>query len=84
MDAGGGTIDLSAYQKIEEDTSECYEEIATPECRFMLYISMIFPFINLVITGLFCGSVYVNFYARKFLGSQFLDSFKYAVPSDHH
>lgn len=59
---------------------DSYEEIATPECKysFILYIF----YINVIIIGLFCGSVYVNFYAKKFLGSQFLDSFKYPVPSD--
>lgn len=59
---------------------DSYEEIATPECKysFILYIF----YINVIIIGLFCGSVYVNFYAKKSLGSQFLHSFKYPVPSD--
>jgi hypothetical protein len=33
VDAGGGTIDLSAYRKIVGKTAEIYEEIAIPESK---------------------------------------------------
>jgi len=35
VDAGGGTIDISAYRKNAGDSKARFEEIAVPQCRPM-------------------------------------------------
>ncbi|EDR07861.1 uncharacterized protein LACBIDRAFT_298114 [Laccaria bicolor S238N-H82] len=34
IDAGGGTIDISAYRRTSPATSQSFEEIAAPQCHF--------------------------------------------------
>jgi hypothetical protein len=38
IDAGGGTVDISAYRKVMTTKDESFEEIVRPEChpRFFL------------------------------------------------
>jgi len=71
VDAGGGTIDVSAYKKISTQKSKAFQEISVAECSsHLLYMSgysrdLTCPiFIEL---GYFHGSVFVNFRAKDFL-----------------
>jgi len=48
VDAGGGTIDFSAYRKyIKESGEEIYEEITIPQCRRYAYNGLSIAFANI-------------------------------------
>ena len=60
VDAGGGTVDISSYSRNQK---EDFEEIAAPQCSFVFIILKIANYIP----GHFHGSVFVTFYAKRFL-----------------
>ena len=62
VDAGGGTIDLSAFALGDADDE--IKEIAPASCT--LYLSFDIPSMRLF-SGLFQGSIYVTRRAKKFL-----------------
>jgi hypothetical protein len=60
IDAGGGTVDISAYRKVTTAKDESFEELARPQCepRFRLLNNYVFNVRE--ITGLFEGSIFVS------------------------
>ena len=63
VDAGGGTVDISSYSRNQKDH---FEEIAAPQCSFV-FITLKIDNSAHCIPGHFHGSVFVTFYARRFL-----------------
>ena len=66
MDAGGGTVDVSTYQRVNShEGKRMFEEIAVPQCKRSI---ISFTFVDsLSIAGYFHGSVFVTFQAKDFL-----------------
>ena len=74
VDAGGGTIDISAYSINGWEAKTTFEEVTAPQGMYILFISLhVTPyFLNLIIivtAGHFYGSVFISVHARKFLES---------------
>ena len=68
IDAGGGTVDISAYRKITTPKGETFEEIARPQCDFVHFLCT-----SCLLTksqGLFAGSIWVSNRAREHLRSE--------------
>ena len=65
VDAGGGTVDVSSYSRNQKEN---FEEIAPPQCSFVLLTLKIAN----CIPGHFHGSVFVTLHARQFLESMSL------------
>ena len=65
MDAGGGTIDISAYKQTSSDPY-IFEEIAPPQCQptsfYFTYEQDLMAFI-----GAFNGSIFVTRRAEEYL-----------------
>lgn len=71
VDAGGGTIDLSAYTQVEAapEAPPTFEEVAPIECRQYQSITLL---LSKSFEGLFQGSVYVSRRAHAFLERELL------------
>lgn len=69
MDAGGGTIDISAYRRTSPTLSQSFEEIAAPQCKNPLKQR---TYILLTSVGHFHGSIFVTNLAQEFLSSGYL------------
>ena len=70
MDAGGGTIDISAYRQNPAEDTQIFEEIAPAQCKHrgtLRCFDMLYLKYRLSYIGLFEGSVFVNMYARRYL-----------------
>ncbi|KAF8959240.1 hypothetical protein BDZ97DRAFT_1838744 [Flammula alnicola] len=59
VDAGGGTVDLSAYGQKPEELSQTFEEIAAPQCLFngSVYVSV---YAKKFLLGLLEDSPFIN------------------------
>jgi hypothetical protein len=65
VDAGGGTIDLSAYS-CASGSADSFEEIAPPQCELARNFGSPL-FLMFIVAGHFNGSIFVTFNARAYL-----------------
>ena len=68
VDAGGGTVDVSAYRKQPDGGKDRFEEIAVPQCAYLGSLDLrkmmnAFSFFQ----GHFFGSVFVTIHAKVFM-----------------
>ena len=75
VDAGGGTVDISSYNRNQKGN---FEEIAPPQCSFVIITLKITNSRSLYL-GHFHGSVFVTFYARRFLESMSLPKYDHCI-----
>ena len=66
VDAGGGTVDISAYGQTSDSKAGQFEEISVPECTGNLRTALCFD-PNNFFPGHLQGSVFVTNRARAFL-----------------
>jgi hypothetical protein len=52
VDAGGGTIDVSTYKRVEKESKRTIAEIAAPQCKF----KPLFQIPSLPLSRLFSGA----------------------------
>ena len=69
VDAGGGTIDVSAYKRVSSATKAKFKEVSVPQCECLGPVRDVLN-ADLDI-GYFQGSVFVTFRARDFLKGMF-------------
>ena len=70
IDAGGGTVDLSAYT-FTTTVPVVVEEIAAAQCKCLLG-AILLEIAHFRFTGILQGSTRVNIRAREFLKGEFL------------
>jgi len=78
VDAGGGTVDVSAYRQDPKCDKKAFEEIAASHCWFLkIKAGHSRDINNTIFPGLLHGSVFVSMEARSFFNSQCLYPFLY-------
>ncbi|KAK7467520.1 hypothetical protein VKT23_004573 [Stygiomarasmius scandens] len=79
VDAGGGTVDLSAY--CSRSKSSRYQEVAIPKCEKISSQYVRYSHSDEVVLAVFAGSRYVTAEAKKFFERMFLNTrFKDDIP----
>lgn len=70
VDAGGGTIDISAYRQQPNSNGQSYEEIIAPQCTLPFSFPALALFLMSIVAGHFQGSIFVTSHARVILDGE--------------
>ena len=76
VDAGGGTIDISAYRQSSQNV-QSFEEIAAPQCKWSLFQEYLV--LTTFFAGHFHGSIFVTNRAGLYLRSNPIASYFFSL-----